>query len=278
MIALSTLAKAIQDGLNSNSKGINYVIHTDMGEFEKALKTRTEQKLFTNGIVEVVNSSIVPTQSITVATQSVLLTVVVQLPNPETDKEITEKHRSVLENYFAGVRVEPLVSEGVTYSVSSVGALANTGTVQVRPGVGTSISFTVKVQYSFIENGLNSSNCLFELDGMQIPYSMAQMTRSPVAESNPYSNTDGEAESVTTAERVGFDFQVPAQTTTNSFSSLLIQQILEGSHAEHTMKVTLGKETGTYTVIFGETMLAVEGVNNAGHKVSFVTSAPSVGE
>ena len=273
MISLSTIATSIKVGLNSNSKNIKFAIFSDAREYKKAINTRTEKQRFTNGLVQSTGSSIVPTQSITVATQSILLSIVVKLPDPEKDQQIIDDHRFVLENYFGKFTTEAMTDGGKTYSVSWVGAFADTGTVEVRPGIGTSISFSVSIQYSFIENGLNSANCVFLLDGNAIPYSLAQITRRPSVENNPYSNTDAVATNVVTAETVGFDFQVPAQDSNNPLAKLLLQQVLNGNRGTHTLLVKLGSETAIYSVKFGETALAIQGIDNAGHKISLIAAA-----
>ncbi len=276
MISLNTIAESIETGLNANDKNIKFAIFTDAGEYKKAISTRTEKQRFTNGFLQSVSSSLVPTQSITVATQSVLLNIVVKLPFKETEKQIIDDHRAVLENYFGKYKTDLMPSDGKTYSVTWIGGFADTGTVEVRAGIGTSVSFSVSIQYSFIENGLNSSNCVFELDGNVIPYSMAQISRRPTVESNPYSNTDTESKNVATTELVGFEFQVPAQSGENPLASLLLRQVLFGNHRRHTLNATIGKETATYSVIFGESALAIQGIDNAGHKFSLISAASSV--
>lgn len=79
MISLETLANQIETNLNLNSKGIKFRIFSDAGRFKEAIATRTEHERFTNGVLKVVDSAVVPTQTLTVATQSVLLEVVAEL-------------------------------------------------------------------------------------------------------------------------------------------------------------------------------------------------------
>jgi len=275
MIALQTLAQTIENALNASQAaekaGIRYVIYSDAGKYKKALETRTQKQ-------RMVGSSVVPTQSITVATQQASLEICVPLSRPAQDDETIALHRSILDNYFSAVKVQLIPDNGKAYSVSSTYSLADSGTIEQRPKVGSSYTFTVNIEYSFIEGGLSSYDCVFTLDGAQIPYTTATITRRPTAESNPYSNSSGQARNVNTATALSFDFQVPAQTAVNGLSEVILAQILAGDmNATHELTVALGANSHTYNVIFGQTDIVVTGVDNAGHNISFIEAAPSIG-
>ena len=282
MIALQTLAQTIENGLNASEAvtqaGIRYVIFSDAGKYKKALETRTQKQRYTNGVLRIVDSSVVPTQSLTVATQQASLEICVALPNPQQDDEIIALHRSILDGYFTAVKVQLISDNGKTYSVSSKYSLADSGTIEQRPKAGSSYTFTVHIEYSFIEGGLSSYDCVFTLDGVQIPYTTATITRRPTTESNPYSNSSGQARNVNTATALSFDFQVPAQTAVNGVSEVILAQILDGDmNTKHELTVALGANRKTYEVMFGQTDIIVTGVDNAGHNISLIEAASSIG-
>lgn len=276
MIALETLAANIEKNLNLNSKGIKFKIMSDAGKFRKALHTRTEHERYTNGLLKVVDSAIVPTQTLTVASQTVLLEIVAELTFGEDKAEIIRNHRAVLDAYFTAFRVELITDDGKSYSVSMTSSIADTGEPAIRPQIGESMTWTVRIDYGFIENGLNSSNCTFTLDGAVIPYSNAVMTLRPQVETNPYSNGDGVGKSVVTSYTRGFDFQVPAQSAENGLSEVLLLAVLDGDKTIHTLTVTFGSVSRTYNVIFGQTNIVLNGVDNAGQNISLLEAAPPV--
>lgn len=275
MIQLSTLAKAIEDSLNANDKGIVYVIHTDMGTYETALKTRTNKRQYTNGVLDVLSSAIVPAQGLVVATQQARLEICVQLPDPARDEEIVAAHRAILDGVFANVTVDSITdTDGKTYTVSATYSLADSGSAQMRPMAGTSYTFIVNIEYSFIEGGLNSLNCIFTLDGVRIPYTSATITRRPTTEANVYSDGAGQARCVNTASAISVDLQLPARSATDGLSEVLLAQILTGDlNAVHVLTVQFGGITHTYIMIFGETNVVVNGVANAGHTISLIEAA-----
>lgn len=277
MIAVKTLAYNLEIALNmaAKSSGIVYKIHADAGTYKRALRSRTGKQRYTNGVLTIVDSSIVPTQTMTVASQTAALEICVRLDDPKTDEETIAKHRAVLDGYFTD---KPSVQMTDGYSVTATYALADSGTVEQRDGVGTSFTFRVNIEYSFIEGGLSSYDCVFLLDGVQIPYTSFHMTRNPTIDSTPYSDTAGNAGSVNTADMLGFDIQIPAQSVQNGVSEVLIDQLLDGSgNTSHVLTVQLGTHTRTYSVIFGQTDIVIEGVANAGHNVSLIVAAPTVG-
>lgn len=278
MIELTTLAANIEKNLNLNSKGIKFKILSDAGDFKKAISTHEQHEHYTNGVLKVVDSAVVPTQTLTVATQSVLLEIVAELYFGQDKDAIIRDHREVLDSYFTAIRVEPIKEGDKFYSVSMTSSVADTGEPAIRPGIGESMTWLVRIDYGFIENGLNSSNCTFTLDGAVIPYSNAVMTLRPQVETNPYSNGDGVGKSVVTSYTRGFDFQVPAQSAKNGLSEVLLLAVLDGDKTIHTLTVTFGSVIRTYNVIFGQTNIVLNGVDNAGQNISLLEAAPSVGE
>lgn len=277
MIAVKTLATLMENTLNAAAKdtGIVYKIHSDMGSYKRSLKSRTAKQRYTNGLLTIVDSAVVPTQTITVASQSAVLEICVALPIPKQDEATIAAHRAVLDGVLSK---SPLVDIIDGYSVTAVYTMAESGTVEQRDGIGTSFTFTIGIDYSFIEGGLSSYDCVFLLDNVQIPYTSFHMTRTPSIEANPYSTTDGLSGAVDTAEVLGFDFQVPAQTLENGISEVLLDQLLDGDgNGIHVLTVQLGTRTRTYNVLFGQTDIVIEGVANAGHNISLVVAAPVVG-
>ncbi len=275
MLNISDVAHEIQKGLNQNAYGINFAIYTDESEYKRALKSHTGKILYTNGLLRVGSSTIVPTQGLTVATQNATLEICVQLLNPDTDNEIIQNHRTVLDMYFQQYRIQTMDETDAnrnvvkTYTVSALYSLANTGDVQLRDGIGTSITFYVNTEFAYIENGLNSSNCKYTLDGYPIPYSSAKITKNPVGQSDSFSNSGGKGETVNTSFVRSFDFQLPANIS-DLGEKILSELLSDDLNTEHTLVVTIGKRDYTYTVVFGLTDISLEGINNAGHNISLI--------
>ena len=108
MIAVETLAARIENDLNAAAKasGIVYKIHTDMGQYKRALKTRTEKQVYTNGVLRIVDSGVVPSRTLTVATQEAELEICVQLPDFRRRKDV-QRRRDILVGAFGYGRATP---------------------------------------------------------------------------------------------------------------------------------------------------------------------------
>ena len=273
MITLNTFAEAIEKGLNSNGN-IKFKIFADAGQYKDAFKDRTVKERYTNGIIRAGASTVIPAQSGLIATQSVQLELTVQLPSPATDEEILKSHRAVLDTYFQTYSTQLMTDEsGKKYSVSAVYSLAGTGAVEIRPHIGTSVVFTVSISYGYVEGGINSAACKFTLDGHEIPYTTARITRTPTAESNSFAENNGRSTSVNTAYLRGFDFEMPLLSD-NTVTAIVTNAMLKDSLNEHhTLVVDIDGDTTTYTVVLGTNELNLRGIDNGGITLSFVEAA-----
>lgn len=273
MITLNTFAEAIEKGLNSNGN-IKFKIFADAGQYKDAFKDRTVKERYTNGIIRAGASTVIPAQSGLIATQSVQLELTVQLPSPATDEEILKSHRAVLDTYFQTYSTQLMTDEsGKKYSVSAVYSLAGTGAVEIRPHIGTSVVFTVSISYGYVEGGINSADCKFTLDGHEIPYTTARITRTPTAESNSFAENNGRSTSVNTAYLRGFDFEMPLLSD-NTVTAIVTNAMLKDSLNEHhTLVVDIDGDTTTYTVVLGTNELNLRGIDNGGITFSLVEAA-----
>ncbi|MCH5165648.1 MAG: hypothetical protein J1G01_04535 [Clostridiales bacterium] len=270
MITINTWLNNLQNGLNANAYGIKFALFADGGSYKKAFKTRTAKTRYTNGLLTVGESSITPTRNLTIATQQVSLEVCVQLFNPETNDEVISAHRAALDAYFKTFEVFTLPDGDDVYTVSALYSLASTGTMDMRSEAGTSITFFVNITYTYIENGLNSYNCTFTLDGHELGYTSAKITKTPIAQSDAFSDSAGRATTVNTAFKRSFDFQIPAQAD-GELSGIIIGEIMGGGlNTPHTLVAMIAGEQFTYDVTFGETDISFEGISNAGQTISLV--------
>lgn len=297
MIALETFAAQIEQGLNAVGEkyNIKFAVFSDAGTYKKALKSREKKEKYTNGLLTVSSSSIIPTQELIIATQNATLEFAVALPNPKTDEEIIAAHRAVLDEYFKRYEVQAIEQPDkdasgnaviTTYSVGAVYSLASTGAVAIRDGIGTSITFNVYIEYGYIENGLNSNDCEFTLDGYALPFTNVKITKSPQAQADAYSDSNGRGTSKNLSFARSFDFVLPAQSGKTGIGAIINSELLNNDlNKLHTLSVKMGKdaEVKTYSVVFGETTASLEGIDNVGNTIALIEAAvtipqPSVGE
>lgn len=277
MIELSTLTESVQELLNSKlptssgNEKYEFRIFADTGDFVKAARNGNTVTNYINGIMEIVQSSMAPQQGLIIATQTARLQVIVGLEDAETlavDKTV-EVCRNVLSRAFESPMSEVLTDEsGTSFNVAVYGMPPTTGERMQSQILGDCFSFTVYIYYSFIENGLNSLNCTFQLDGITLAYSSVNIARVPTLEADIYSDESGNSKNRLLASSLQFTFSLPA--TANQLSAAYMTYLLTGVNPVMTLTVNLKGTTQSYSVIFGQTELASSGIQNAGMTVTLV--------
>ena len=214
-------------------------------------------------------------QNLTVATQQARLEVAVQLLDKNTDAEIIEMHRAVLDRYFKTTTLQHIDDEsGNTYSVSSTYSLASTGVVTAESPLGTSVTFTVFIDYAMVQNGLNSSQFTVALDGVNVEYTSLTIDRTAAMESATYNDSNGVGRNIANSTALTLILEIPATVTDNAANSALRDFIMDGNmKTVHTLTIAIGSESRTYKVLFGSANVAIIGYQNAGYTVKLVEAA-----
>lgn len=135
------------------------------------------------------------------------------------------------------------------------------------------------IEYGYIENGLNSNDCKFTLDGYPLPFRAVKITKSPQAQSDSYSDTEGRGTSKNLSFARSFDFILPALSGKTGIGSIVNAELLDNDlNKIHTLTVQMGTnaETKTYSVVFGETTASLEGVDNVGNTVALIEAAVAI--
>lgn len=285
MITIDSIAASIEQGLNASASAykFKFKIFVDAGKFEKAEKTRTGKVLFINSLLRVGESSIVPVQGITVATQSAMLEICVPIFNEDQIDEVSTLFRTMLDGYFAMYKVQSI--DG--YTVSSTYSLASTGSLEARGNIGQSLTFYVNMEFSYIENGLNSSNCTFKLDGFEIPFVSVHINKNATVNSNATSGDFGLSTSRGTAFIRGWDFETVALNKNSGLSYILLTELNgNGLNVPHTFTVNTSLVdknsenitfTKTYKVIFGSIDMNMQSIDNISYTFSIVERAAYAG-
>lgn len=295
MISLATLCEQIQSKLNGNTEGKKFKIFSDTGDYFKAVRAGNTVTEYINGLAQVVQSSITPTQGLVVATQQVRLEFAfpveeynIPLGTDETVtvktvEEITEEVRDIYEEAFQTAYTEVLTDGGKTFAVTVMTYPMSTGERNQRQIIGDSMTLVAYLDFSMVENGLSSFNCPIKLDGVELPYTSLAIDRTPAAEANAYSNSDGVAKTRVLSTALSVQVLLPAVdnsapwTTIKSYLLNLPTQA-DKSPAEqtHTLSICLGDSDTdgpvytNYTVFIAQTSLALNSGEYAGLTVNFV--------
>ena len=300
MIGLETLKNKIQSLLNdvAGSSQLEFVLAMDTGDFQKALKDQYNNydTAFVNGIVSVTDSKVTPTQGgLKISSVTVRAEVVVPLTRNQrartdrtyagTDLNTTvegyEQHLDLIRGIINEVCSQPIVyPETVTgesdYNVAATFAFTVTGTRQRRPQVGDSMTFIFYAYFDIIQGGDNSREYKFFIDGQEVPYIRANITREQTIETDQYSD-DRAAKATSTGGLFQVSFNFPSFIS--KYSNAIKDFLINGdSNTVHILRVLAGHTFATpntatefVKVVFIKGVdESVEGTMNAGVTASLV--------
>lgn len=276
MIAISTLTKAINDGLNAlaTASGFPFIfaIKSEGGEYVPPKRKGNKVTVYINGVTRIVEGENIPVQGTSMSVQSVSLTLTYPLPDDIPEEEAIAPVRAILDAYFKQTFVQSFPDEnGKDIAVSSVATIPTTGEIAMSTGPGLMCTFTCDISYNFIENGVNSNDFVMLFEGDVIPYMDETITRVPVSAANPYSDTDGVAESVSESTALNIEFSAPTlKSEENALFAAFKLFLLTGQNPAHNVTVTYENETKTYSMKFGQSALSLEGIKNGNSRISLI--------
>ena len=280
MLTLNQLVENIQTRLN-NASTLEFKLYTHMGKYQKA----KQRKRVINGIATVTASDTTATQEgYDLATMSVKIDFLIKCKDTEDevhdyDGDLVDQGNTfyisqvadVLNSVASQQVVETMAdADGTQYAYSLSMSLVNTGTLEYSPQIGKRISFTLYAEFNIVQNGLNSRNKQYTLDGLVIPYTASTAGRTPVCEGDVYSG-EQVAKTTVTASTLFLSLSVPAFI--GALYNHVEDWIYNGALKTHILTVTNKSATPNryfnYFVFFGETSEAAEGILNVGGKIAF---------
>lgn len=294
MIPLNAIKDDLQSRLNKAGT-LQFILHTHTGKFVRAVKTSVneiDRKI--NGLVTLTSSDVETVQTgIDVASMTLKIDFVIRCKDDEDDVydiTVNGEQGDLLEsgnvsyvnqvynalNDFASKQYTGLLqAEGNgNYAIACSFDLVNDGVRDKRPTIGDSYTFTVFAYYNIVENGENSKDIEYFLDGYVIPYTSAKIGRQPIAESDVYSG-ENVAKATSTATLIYCSLTAPSFY--GMFANYVRDFVLGDSNDVHilTYRCATTSPMGyedyfrSFFVVFGDSSLSAEGVANVGSVVSF---------
>lgn len=293
MIELKELSEHIQNTLNNNTSGFTFKLHNDTGVYNEAVRSAIDYNEVTqiiNGVATITSTENSPTND-----GRVIASMVVRcdfaIPLRDTEQDVYQatelnpegelvktgniNYLSALRSLFDKFASQQIIttiedSNNNSYSVTAAFSYAESGTRAQRYGIGDSLTFVVYGYYNIIQNGENSRNYAFILDGQFIPYRSATLGRRPVSEADVYNGSkNGVAKSTSTASQLYVSLEVPA--IVDRFNEAVKDYVLEGeNNTVHLLTIKAGDKTKSYLVMFGDSFYNASGILNVGGTVSLV--------
>ena len=224
---------------------------------------------YINGLLTVLESNVEGIASPNL-TFSTMLELLIPLENAlDNTMELVGTIRSVIDEALSKNAYQEFenYNMGVTYS------LAGTGQREVRPMVGDSISLFCYVSYSFVADGVNSTEITMKIDGCDVNSPRMGYSRVASQEADIDSNTtDGCATNVTGSTVFTVNFDKPIQRS--KLDDIIADFVLNGTNEAHLVEITEPTEKGTVIIrkymIFNDANQNTEMTLNASTSVTMV--------
>lgn len=294
MIQINTLCDYINNSLNANldpNSNIVFEIYPESGNYQPPKRaTEDWNKIIdkVQGTVEIYDSSIVPASNgLRVATISVLVNFAVKIYKNKGVEESVAEARGAVSQFMStaknDVMTETANGREISYSVAIYGTQPDVGERLQHPQLGDSLTYSFMINFSFVENGMNSMNETLtyvinkEVDGVivststAIPFTEMTINRIPVADGSAFSNTDGKSKTWHDASILEIHLSLPALKD-NAFVEAFLNYLLFNTEEVFSIfyENTSTGVGGTFDMIFSQSNMTARGVENVGLNITLV--------
>lgn len=258
-----------------NKMGIPFALFTDTGDFEHATREGNTVSEPVNALFTVGNSSTEfagDEKIVAIPTELKFLVRVNDEYNPDGSFDNIVQFRNALSQALdeMGNKFQ-LTEDEKTYTVVAVYTFPSSGTRQQFSATGDSFTFTCTVYFTYLSNAINASDIKIKIDGESVPFMSIGFSRRPSIAANLMSeNTTGE--SVAYAENTAFSIDLILPAFVSTLSDVISSYILGTvpANAPHLVSINYNGKVVGKTMIFGESEIAAQGIENASYKISLV--------
>ena len=181
----------------------------------------------------------------------------------------------MLNNAFSKVETMSMTENGKSFIVSTAFDLLEDGQREIVQGLGNSYTFSAYVYYMIVEDGVNSRQTLFALDGVMLPYQLVTVSRVPQFEGNIYSNAQNiNVKNLYVQSTLSISMDLPVLTPT---AEIVYNAVLGGQTDAHILTLTIDNKVENYLVHVSESSISANTRFNLGGKLSFI-EAPDIYE
>lgn len=277
-----------------NNAGINYgkkfKIFADEGELKKAYQEyRKAKQHYVCGIVEITANQGVPIRDIKFDTYTCKLTLFVDLTVSGYDEEGQSIEMNEVREILTQLTDE-IDGATSTVKIDNVSHSMTTTTDYYTLGDKTDLGFIAEClpiywigNFAFYESGLNSNDCKLKINGETVNFTRLTFTRKRTPESNTF-NGDVSSKTIMQSQGLGIDFVMPATNKLDTFSNLVMYDILNGGNTALCIEIdtpTTYKEfrdEQTYALdgkkvfigTFGDNVASLDIATNVGYNISVV--------
>ena len=283
MINSKYLATYFTDLLNryGNAVNKNFKIFADEGELKKAVKEYGKHpKQFTNGIVEIISTTLIPIRGIRLNTYTIQLSLYIDLALDGFNEDKESLNLMALREIFTKVieenngSTELIEVNGKTYSQSMTINYPSNGTKSEVGYISDCLPIYWTFNIAMFEDGINANNCKLVINGTDIPFTRLVCTRKRTAEQDNFAG-DSSSKVIMQMNGLSLDLVMPALTN-NEFSNLVMADVLDGGNVALSVKIETPVYTKRFIGVLGDTQASLDIATNIGYNLSIVEGKPEI--
>lgn len=277
MIDTLYLANMIENNLNSNTLGLNFLIFADEGDLRNTVREPRKTTKYTHGLLEVTSSSLIPIKSITFQTFTTQLMILVDLDSCKSKFNATEREQStnlldvkaVLNDFIKannGVTT-PITIDSKTYNLTMALSMLTDGQKMSLGEISEGLPLYLTINFTFFENGVNANDCHLYINHEDIYYTRLVISRVKTTDNNNMANNNG-AKVLSLMGGKSFDAVVPA--TTSAMGVKIMQDILGNElNKAYCIRVETPLASENYICILGNDSANLDTGANVGFNIAF---------
>jgi hypothetical protein len=280
MIDTLYIANYLQNVLNQNSLGLDFLVFADEGDLVSTRKVGAKEINYTQGLVEVTSSTIVPVKNITFHTINAQLMILADTTDAgfvyETDKKRKQSRNVIDIKQCLYEMIDKLNGQTTnmeidnkTYNVTISMSRPTDGQKDTLGHIVDMLPLYMNISFNVFENGVNTNNVKLILNHEDIHFTRMVLSKVKTADQNNFAK-DKASKTLALVGGKSIDLVMPTLDT--AFSRVVMEDFLKDNMLNRAIDVRIETPLGNtqFIGILGTTQISGDIGANLGYNISIV--------
>lgn len=286
MIDTLHLANYLQNILNQNSRGLDFLVFADEGDLVATQKLKGVKKTYVHSLLEITSSTIIPIKNLTFHTINAQLMILADITDAgfveETDKKRKQSRNLILIKECVAELIKvlngntvPLNDEDKTYNAVFSVSRPTDGQKDSLGDITEFLPLYVNIGVNVFENGINTNQVSLKLNHENIHFTRMVLSKTKTADQNNFAK-DKASKTFALIGGKGIDIITPVLDS--AFSKFVMEDVLNDDTLNRAVDVRLETPIGTtqFIGILGNTQISGDVGANLGYNISLVQGVERV--
>lgn len=296
MLMTENFMHSIETQLNNAQNSVVFKLFDNVANMVSAYRKGNNIVQSVQGIFSLAPSNLTPIKNLNIAVVTARLELAVNIdtlpPEVTDDGEIVDYPlvrlvRDIWDGFAEANNGTPITltdNDGKSYSVTPSYSLMSNGSVEILTSeTGEVMSLATTMSFTVVENGINTNDISVYINGEDIMFGQAVITRNRVADSSVYADNNtstnivDSSKSVIQQNGIGIDLNIPLLYS--AVGKQIARDIMFGGNNTAYAVVINDKRgyiNGAYIMTTGSNTLGMIPAENVSARVSLVEVAPFI--